>query len=102
MFSDALLYGLLTAGRGVYIRASVGEEVGGGETYSAARPDDERRLLGQARALHYSASARKTLICSDGPRTSSANAPGPSSSGNTGGNFPMPALPSTSHSSARS
>src|ERR687894_40464 len=73
-----------TTGGGVDLRASVGEEVGGGEPDAAARPYDERRLAGQVRAFHYSVSARKILIRSDGPRTSSAKAPGPSSSGNTG------------------
>src|SRR5918995_150536 len=96
----ALFYGLPATGRGVNPGVRVGEEVGGGEPDAAASPYDERRFAGQVRAFHYSASARKTLICSDGPRTSSANAPGPSSSDNTGGNSPMPALPSTSQSSA--
>ncbi len=44
--------------------------------------------------------ARKTFICADGPATRFAKAPGPSSRGKTGGSSPMPAFPSTSHSSA--
>src|SRR5215217_3653574 len=98
----ALLYGLLTPRCGVRPGARLGEEVGGGEADPAARPDHERRPPRERAVLHdyRSVSARKILICSDGPFTSSAKAPGPSSSGNTGGRSPIPALPATSHSSA--
>ena len=98
-----LLDELGAPGRGVHVRAGVGEGERGGQADAARGAGDQRRA--PVERAHAQASrpapARKTLtVAGGGPSARRAKASGPSSSGCTAGSSPTDARPSASHASA--